>query len=232
MEFAKFGKEIKSISEIEVMDFVVETLKNRVVVVSSSSSAEYTCVETRYYNEEGKVKYSFIAECELETCRYATIEEYNNFVNGMEELGIEFDYEGRFMVNTKMEKELKEKRKKEDRFLRTNKIAATFMYIVCVLEVLANASDFGLLGCIEFLNNLSVLYSDHIRTIMSGKPIWKTRPTPNYGGTISTLTDVIRLLELVVSYFVIVEGEKSFKGFVSYANERWLSGRISLEGPK
>ena len=100
MEFAKFGKEIKSINEIEVMDFVIETRKNRVVVVNRNYYPESPSVSTRYYDQNGEIKYSFIAECDLEDCRYATLEEYNNFVNGMEELGIEFTYDYQFMAST------------------------------------------------------------------------------------------------------------------------------------
>lgn len=222
MEFAKFGKEIKSISEIEVMDFVVENRKNRVVVVNRNYYPESPSVSTRYYDQNGEIKYSFIAECDLEDCRYATLEEYNNFVNGMEELGIEFTYDYQFMASTKMVEE----RKKEDRFLRSNKIAATFMYIVCVLAVLVNASDFGLLGCIEFLSSISTMYTDQIKTIMSGKPIWETRPSTlyNHGGAISTFTALISILAMFVEYCMNVEGKKSLKGFASYASEKWLLG--------
>mgnify|MGYP001644400416 CR=1 FL=1 len=120
-----------------------------------------------------------------------------------------------------------EERKKEDRFLRTNKIAATSMYIVCVLAVLVNASDFGLLGCIEFLSSISTMYTDQIKTIMSGKPIWETRPSTlyNHGGAISTFTALISILAMFVEYCMNVEGKKSLKGFASYASEKWLLGK-------
>ena len=223
MEFAKFGKEIKSISEIEVMDFIMELCNNRVVVVETVTRS---FVSARYYNEEGMVKYSTIAGFELEECRFATLEEFNDFSNGMEKLGVEFTFDERFMVNKAREEELQKKIKKEQNFLKANKLAATFMYTVCILAVFANASDFGLLGCIDFLSRLSTMYSNQIKTIVSGRPIWETKPSTLYGngGAIDTFTGLIAILVTFVEYYINVEGKKSLKGFASYASEKWLLG--------
>lgn len=223
METSKFGKEIKSISEIEVMDFIVDLRKNRVVVVNENRSS---FLSTMYYDEDGMVRYHSIAGFELEECRFATLEEFNDFANGMEKLGVEFTFDERFMVNVAREKEYQKKLKKEQNFLKANKFAATFMYIVCILAVLVNASEYGLLGCIEFLSSISTMYTDQIKTIMSGKPIWETSPSTlyNHGGAISTFTALISILAMFVEYCMNVEGKKSLKGFASYASEKWLLG--------
>ena len=157
METSKFGKEIKSISEIEQMDFIMELCNNRVVVVETVTRS---FVSARYYDEEGMVKYSTIAGFELEECRFATLEEFNDFASGMEKLGVEFTFDERFMVNIAREKEYQKTLKKEQNFIKANKLSATFMYIVCILAVFANASEYGLLGCIEFLSSLSSMYND------------------------------------------------------------------------
>ena len=224
METSKFGKEIKSISEIEVMDFIVDLRKNRVVVVNENRSS---FLSTMYYDEDGMVRHHSIVGFELEDCRFATLEEFNDFANGMEKFGIEFTFDERFMVNVAREKELQKKIKKEQNFLKANKVAATFMYIVCILAVLVNASEQGLLGCIEFLSSISTMYTDQIKTIMSGNPIWETRPSTLYnpGGAISTFTALVSILAMFVEYCMRAEGKKSFKGFVSYASEKWLLGR-------
>lgn len=224
METSKFGKEIKSISEIEVMDFIVDLRKNIVVVVNENRSS---FLSTMYYDEDGMVRYHSIAGFELEECRFATLEEFNDFANGMEKLGVEFTFDERFMVNTAREEELQKTIKKEKNFLKANKLASTFMYIVCVLAVLANASDFGLLGCIEFLSSLSAMYNDQIKTIISGRPIWETQPATLYGnrGAISTFTGIISILATLVEYYMNVKGKKSLKGFVTYASENWLLGK-------
>lgn len=124
METSKFGKEIKSISEIEKMDFIMELCDNRVVVIENVAKSFVT---TMYYDEEGVVKYRSIAGFELEECRFATLDEFNDFANGMEKLGVEFTFDERFMVNTAREKELQKKIKKEKNFLKANKLASTFM---------------------------------------------------------------------------------------------------------
>ena len=174
-----------------------------------------------------KVWLGITAGFELEEgCRFATLEEFNDFSNGMEKFGIEFTFDERFMVNTAREKELQKKIKKEKNFLKANKLASTFMYIVCVLAVLSNASDFGLLGCIDFLSRLSTMYSNQIKTIVSGRPIWETKPSTLYGngGAIDTFTGLIAILVTFVEYYINVEGKKSLKGFVAYASESWLLG--------
>lgn len=96
---------------------------------------------------------------------------------------------------------------------RAIKWSITSLYILCIVAIAVNISEFGILTCIDFITAIRIRYLDQMKSISLGEPFWSSDREPLSGGAF-VFVQVILLLASIVFDYLIDKPSECFKYYM------------------